>query len=758
MASKAIKGITIKLDGDANELSTAITSADRAIANLEKDLKSVNKALKLDPTNTEQLARKQALLTREIEETKKKLEAEQEAAERAAEALEQGAITQDEYDALQAEISETTTKLKQLEEQAKSFGSVTGQQLKAVGDKVQEVGQSVTEFGQTLTTHVTAPIVALAGASIAAFNEVDDGLDLVAARTGATGEELERFKEIAISIAEEIPTDFNTAGAAVGQVQTRFRLTGTELQNLSKKFIQFAALNNIDVTSAINTVQRAMASFDVDTEDAAAVLDMLNAVGQETGVTMDTLGSLLASNSEVFRQLGFNMAEAAQFLGEVELSGVDTSAIMTGLRKALAQAAEEGIPLNEFLADFQTQLEGATDGSEAMNMAIDLFGTKAAPQFIAMLRDGQVSLQGMGTDLEDFAGNLETTYNNTIDAGDEFTVALNSAKAAGAELGGDILESLVPALETLTELLQSARDWWASLDESEKNTIITIAGVVAAIGPLIMGIGTVITSIGSFISMLGSLSVIAGGAGITSLSALGTVITGTVIPALAAVAIPALAVIAVIAAIIAVVLAVKKVMETADAWVWAFGQLWTGLKGIIENVKTAIMNAAVTIGTSVAGIWNNIVSTLSGLKDQALAWGRDLIDNFVSGITSRISSVTDAVSGIASTVASYIHFSEPDVGPLSNFHTFAPDMMDLFAEGIEQNRGIVRSAMEGTAGDVADAFDYSGQLDSINRNLTESRNGPSPVFNVIAQFGNKTVGRAVAEAQIANDYQGGGRR
>lgn len=75
-------------------------------------------------------------------------------------------------------------------------------------------------------------------------------------------------------------------------------------------------------------------------------------------------------------------------------------------------------------------------------------------------------------------------------------------------------------------------------------------------------------------------------------------------------------------------------------------------------------------------------------------WGRDMIDSLVSGIKSGIGKVKDAVGNIASTIKSYIHFSEPDVGPLSNFHTYAPDMMKLFAKGISDNEDIVARQME----------------------------------------------------------------
>ena len=90
----------------------------------------------------------------------------------------------------------------------------------------------------------------------------------------------------------------------------------------------------------------------------------------------------------------------------------------------------------------------------------------------------------------------------------------------------------------------------------------------------------------------------------------------------------------------------------------------------------------------------------SDLPERALTWGRDLIDNFVGGIKDKIDSLGEALSGAAQTVADFLGFSEPERGPLSNFHTYAPDMMDLYAKGIRENTYKVTDAMDQVAGQM----------------------------------------------------------
>ena len=141
--SRSIKGITIEIEGKTSGLVKSLNEANKAIKDTESQLRQVNKALKLDPGNADLIKAKQNALATEIEATKEKLEAEKQAAEDAAEALAKGAITQGEYDALQADIALTTDRLKDLEKEARNSSSVLGQQMQAAGSKISEVGDKI---------------------------------------------------------------------------------------------------------------------------------------------------------------------------------------------------------------------------------------------------------------------------------------------------------------------------------------------------------------------------------------------------------------------------------------------------------------------------------------------------------------------------------------------------------------------------------------------------------------------------------------
>ena len=141
-----------------------------------------------------------------------------------------------------------------------------------------------------------------------------------------------------------------------------------------------------------------------------------------------------------------------------------------------------------------------------------------------------------------------------------------------------------------------------------------------------------------------------------------------------------------------------------------FEGAWDGIKGIwdqvvgfFDGIWTDIQNIFAGVGTWFSDKFDEAVDgvkkVFTGLIDSALTWGSDLIDNFIGGIKNMWGNLTSTVSDIAGTVASFLGFSEPEKGPLSDFHTYAPDMMDLFIKGIENSEGKLRSA-------VADAFDF----------------------------------------------------
>lgn len=613
-----IKGITIEIDGKTTGLTKALKAANSEIKTTKSQLNSVEKALKLDPKNVDLLKAKQNALNGVIKETKEKLDMEKQAAESAKKELELGNITQGEYDALQAEIVTTTNELSNLEKQARQASSVLGSQMQAagaqiqeVGTKVQDVGSSINSFGSSMTKNVTAPIVAAGTASIAAFNEVDAGMDIIVKKNGATGKTLEGFEDVAKKIAQDIPTSFETAGAAVGEVNTRFGVTGSTLEDLSTRFIKFAELNDTDVSGSIDNVQKVMAAYNVDISHTGGLLDTLNATGQATGISVDTLASLMVTNSAAMQQMGLNAASSANFLGKVEMSGADTSQVMSGLSKALKNATADGKPLDEALAEIQSSMVDAKTETEGLQAAYDLFGTKAGAAVYQACKSGSLSFQELSASMTDNIGNVNTTYDAMLDDTDKLKTTMNTVKVAASEVGATLASMLAPILENISEKIRGLGEKWNSLSDSQQQHIIAIAGVVAVIGPLIALIGTLINSVGKVIFYGGQIVSLVGSI-TTWMGTASTFITGTMIPAITGVVTAIGPFLLIAAAVIAVITAIIVVIKNWDAIVEVAQFVWESFCEKVSQLVTAFKefftSAFQAIGSFFTGIWNGIVS------------------------------------------------------------------------------------------------------------------------------------------------------
>ena len=512
-----IAGITIEIGGNTTKLQSALKGVNGSIRGLKSSLRDVDRLLKFKPTSTELLKQKQQMLRTAIDQTKSKLDTLNQAMDQMkAEGVDE---TSEEYQRLQREIIATEQELKNLENEYNQVASVAGVQMEAVGDKMQEVGQKISEVGDAITQKVTVPLVALGGAAVAAFISVDKGMDTIVAKTGASGEALESMKNIAKDLASEIPTDFETAGAAVGEVNTRFKLTGKELEDLSGQFIKFAKLNNTDVSTSIDAVQAAMAAFGLSSDQAGAYLDTLNAVGQQTGADVNRLAQDMVTNAASFKALGFSASDAAHFLGELSVNGVDSSQVMVGLKKAFVQATKDGVSMKDKLAELQNTMKNADSDTEAYAAAMELFGNRAGPALASAIREGRLSLDELGTSLEDNLGNIDQTFANTLDPVDEFKMALNNLKIVGADFGKSLLSVVSPAIKKLTSIIQTLQKKWQSLTPAQQQSIVKMGLMAAAVGPVVKVFGKLTSGLGSFVKIAGKAvnavaSIIAGTAGI----------------------------------------------------------------------------------------------------------------------------------------------------------------------------------------------------------------------------------------------------
>lgn len=493
-------GLSFKADG-AVDFKKTLSEVNNAVNENRSAFKLAKSEWDKGTSSAEKLRATQEYLQNQTEAYTAKVDRLTEIlkAQESAETRDEAAIskTRQQLDNAKASLNNYKSGLEDVNKKLES-GAAT---LEDYSKKVQGFSDKTGQIGSSLNKNVTAPVAAAAGGVMAAWSQVDEGMDIIVQKTGATGDALEKMQNSARNIAKSIPTDFETAGSAVGEVNTRFHLTGKELEDLSTKFVKFSSLNDTDVSSSIDSVQKALEAFGLGAEDAGAMLDTMNKVGQDTGISMDSLSQLMVTNAASLKELGMSAADAATFLGQCETSGVDTSAVMTGLKKALTNASGEGKTMKEALSELQNTMLNAETSADAYNAAVDLFGSKAGPTLAEFCKDGKLNFEDLGASLDDNLGSVENTFNATLDPADQFKVTLNQLKDAGFDVGNALGPVLAECLQVATPILKDLIESWNSLSPETQEMIIKCALLAAALGPVFSIVSKVSGGISSVISV-----------------------------------------------------------------------------------------------------------------------------------------------------------------------------------------------------------------------------------------------------------------
>lgn len=161
--------------------------------------------------------------------------------------------------------------------------------------------------------------------------------------------------------------------------------------------------------------------------------------------------------------------------------------------------------------------------------------------------------------------------------------------------------------------------------------------------------------------------------------------------------------------------------------------------GIFENIRNAVVEKVTAIKDSIVEGFTAAIDWIKSLPEQALQWGADIIQGIVDGITGAIGKVGEAVSGVASKIKSFLGFSKPDDGPLSDFDTYMPDMIDLMAKGITAGREKVKGALETLTGDMS---------------VITKANVVSPTTAAVATGSNQVSKSVVQNVEINNKFEG----
>ncbi|MEY8431001.1 phage tail tape measure protein [Lachnospiraceae bacterium 48-42] len=217
---------------------------------------------------------------------------------------------------------------------------------------------------------------------------------------------------------------------------------------------------------------------------------------------------------------------------------------------------------------------------------------------------------------------------------------------------------------------------------------------------------------------------------------------------------------------------------------------WNGLKNLVSSIASNLKQAAVnafksmvsgirsalsSLGSVVQSGFQSVISFITSLPGKALEWGKDFINGIADGIRSAIGNVVNAVSDVADKIRSFLHFSVPDEGPLTDYESWMPDFMSGLAKGIEKSRGMVKKAVSGVASDLmlqpqAAAVQMQGGRDSSgDSSVSELLGGLREMLSSLQEMagggticipvyvGGTLLDEVVVDAQARQNLRSGGR-
>lgn len=440
---------------------------------------------------------------------------------------------------------------------------------------------------------------------------------------------------------------------------------------------------------------------------AGSVLVGAAGMAYKAGQSADEINTLA-------KQYGVATDQIQKFNYAQELVDVSTDTMLSSMAKLTRQIGsgnkafdELGVAIKDSNGEFRSTEDVWYDTLAALSqveneterdiLAQELFG-KSAADLAGIIDDGGEALKRLGEEAED-AGLILSS--DALQSANDFNDALDQLKATAGqafmEAGTTLATTLLPHLERLAEAISNVLKWFGDMDADTQTLILTIVGFVAALSPVLSIISTISGAVAGLSTAIGFLS---GPIGIAVL-AFGALVAAGI----------------------------------------ALWQNWDTVKQKAGELKEKVVEK-----------FQEVEKAIKELPEKALQWGKDMVDGFIKGIGEKLGELKKAASEMAGAIADRLHFSHPDIGPLADFDTWMPDMMQQLAEGIRDNNWRVEEAVGGVAGTIAQQYnpDYApitGRLDSLigataaaggNSNVTVVLQGDAAgIFKVVRTENNK---------------------
>ncbi|MBN1629642.1 MAG: phage tail tape measure protein, partial [Thermoleophilia bacterium] len=308
--------------------------------------------------------------------------------------------------------------------------------------------------------------------------------------TGATGKALEGLTDSAKKVYAVVEQSSADVATVVADLNTRLGATGEHLEKLAKQMIDLSDVSGEVPAALVAATTRAFGDWSIATEKQSEALDWMWKVSQSTGIGVTQLSQKVVQAGAPLRELGFDFETATTMMGQFEREGVNAEAILGSLKIGLARMASEGFTnAEDALAELMRRIKEAPEGLDAVSMAMEIFGSRAAADFTLAVREERFEFDELLNSLRSSPETIAAAESATETLGDKWKTTLHKMELQLEPLGTRVLEYLNSAFDQMSETAEK-EGWGVAVGQIVGDAIGEAAKfAMAEAGPFLIEVG-----------------------------------------------------------------------------------------------------------------------------------------------------------------------------------------------------------------------------------------------------------------------------